>query len=298
MGTAADDVLVAAGAHIGEKAGDNDCAKFVTQAFREAGHSSAFSGSNWVPSIAAQFSGAQVSTDLSTAKRADLIDFGSDDHIMIYSGNDMVVGTAGSSDSKGNLIPGTTYVVQKLVASITPGFSKVLHTGMDTGSGSGSDTSTTGGGSETVQVDFGSRIRADYKSSSAAAAGTVDPDPKLTDAWRENWIDGVIERRGQGGFDATYTSPSQSPIYQPLKAASQAYVGSPISQLPASLTVTLATRPAGATLGVPGLNLGDPLGAIFGNFAWVPGLLLNAGIVVFAAVLVYAGLRQTVEGIE
>jgi hypothetical protein len=296
---ASDDVLAAANKHVGEKApNDNYCASFVTQAFREGGHGSAFAGSSRVADIAAQFSGAQVSADPATAMPADLITFGDNDHIMIYAGNDQVVGTGGLMDGNGVLIPGSTTIKVVPTGYVRPAFSRVLHTGLYTGHGSGSDTSTTGGGSATVQVDFGSRIRADYKSSSAAASGAVDPDPKLTDAWRENWIDGVIERRGQGGFDATYTSPAQSPIYQPLKAASDPYVGSPLSQLPASLTVALATRPAGSTLGIPGLNMADPLGAIFGNFAWIPGLLLNAGILLFAAVLIYAGLRETVGSME
>jgi hypothetical protein len=55
-----------------------------------------------------------------------LIVFGSSEHIMIYSGNGNVIGTATGTD-------GTTKVVEVAMSSVVPGASAVLHTGLQSG---------------------------------------------------------------------------------------------------------------------------------------------------------------------
>ena len=166
-GTAAD-VIAAARSHIGQAAGQNDCAKAVSAWFREGGAPGAFSGSTWVPSIVAQFSGAKVSTDLATALTGDLIVFGPDKkgldgHIGVYTGSGMVVNTNGYA-------PNTKVqeqAVKDIVTDAGTGFSKVLHTGLvhgilDLGSNPGEKL-----------IDPLGRIQGNLQDASAALFGSM-----------------------------------------------------------------------------------------------------------------------------
>ena len=173
--------------HKGLVTGPKDCANFVSVVFEETGNATVFGMSGSVPTIVGRFSADQQSTDQSSATGADLIVFGNDDHIMIYSGNGLVVGTSTGADK-------VTKVVEVPIAAVRTGpnadlgFSKVLHT------------------------------------------------------------------------DLTHTPNS---------------------------------------LGPPDLNpidiAGGAAGAVGTMFAWVPGFALNAGVLLFAAVLVFMGLREVVS---
>jgi hypothetical protein len=125
-------VIAAAGARLGEVTNENDCAKFVSEVFRDSGNGLVFPYSTWVPSIVGSFRGTAISTDPQTAMAGDLIVFGTNEHIMIYEGSGMVIGT-GTGKS------GVTSVVSVSIGAVTTdkglGFSKVLHTGLTQMSG-------------------------------------------------------------------------------------------------------------------------------------------------------------------
>ncbi len=132
---AADDVIVKAQSRLGEVQPDNkQCARFVSDVFKEAGQGQVFPWSTWVPTIVASFKarnrvfdkGGQATPELKWAMPADLIVFGNDEHIGIYVGNGLVINTNGAG--------GTPKVQLQLVSIIRAdsggGFSKILVTGM------------------------------------------------------------------------------------------------------------------------------------------------------------------------
>jgi hypothetical protein len=130
----ADAVIAAARKHLGEPTPDNYCASFVTKAFKEGGSPSAFSGSSRVSTIAGQFSAERQSTDMSTARSGDLIVFGEDEHIAIYTLNGMVIGTVGANDVQGQALTKVMEVRADTIMTIkhktTPTITRVLHTGL------------------------------------------------------------------------------------------------------------------------------------------------------------------------
>jgi hypothetical protein len=98
---AADDVLAACQRHNGEvypvKGADGGCATFVSAMFKEAGQGSVFTPSASVPTIVANFPADRVkSFALLKVSLADLIVFGTDEHIGIYAGNGLVWNTNGA----------------------------------------------------------------------------------------------------------------------------------------------------------------------------------------------------------
>ena len=178
---------------------NNDCANFVSEVFKEAGYPSVFPYSSSVKTIVDSFPASLVSTDIGTAQLADLIIFGDDEHVMIYEGNNTVIGTAGA-DGQNKVIVCAADVVYTVNHPKPPTISKVLHTGLSGVSGS-------------------------------------------------------------------------APVY-----ATQGVPG-----------------------GLPGLTgevAGGAAAAIFGTFSWLPGLALNAGVLIFAAALVWAGLKETLAAAD
>jgi hypothetical protein len=133
MSTAADGVIATARSQKGSVTSATDCASFVSGVIAESGvaptgtpQSFTWSGSSWVPTIVGEFPPADISGDLSSAQPGDLIVFGSSEHIMIYSGNGNVIGTATGTD-------GVTKVVEVAMSSVSPGATAVLHTGLQSG---------------------------------------------------------------------------------------------------------------------------------------------------------------------
>jgi hypothetical protein len=192
----------------GESRDVRGCATFVSDAFTvgcgTAGVSKPFSASSNVAGIVGQFPPSAISSDVGSALPADLIVFGDDEHVMIYTGNGNVVGTLGGE--------GTTTVQDKALAAVVtkrhptvPVPVKVIHTGMAS-----------------------------------------------TDV-----IGGLVG----AGWDL-----------------------SPIG---------VATDPGQAVADVQAA-----IGAVFGDFKWVPIFAINAGILVGAGALIYVGLKQTVSGAE
>lgn len=92
--TTAADVIAQARKHLGDELPQNSCARFVCQVFAEAGaplpHPSA-----WVPTLVAQWPADDRDTDPSSAEPGDLVIFGDSEHVMISTGNGMVIGTGG-----------------------------------------------------------------------------------------------------------------------------------------------------------------------------------------------------------
>jgi hypothetical protein len=139
---AAADILAYARSKKGESRCDTCCASFVSEAFT-AGTAAAhvampFGATASVPALVGEFDPTEVellsATSKVPTKPADLIVFGDNAHVMIYSGNGNVCGTSGKAGSNGVLIPGsTTVVVDFPMASISPPATKVLHTNMDAG---------------------------------------------------------------------------------------------------------------------------------------------------------------------
>ena len=93
-GTQASTAIAVAQLHVGEQVpNSNWCANFVSQVYKEAGLSSIFSSTASVPNLVGQFTG-KTSTNITSAQPGDLIVFGSNEHVMMYEGNGLVIGTA------------------------------------------------------------------------------------------------------------------------------------------------------------------------------------------------------------
>ena len=186
----------------GESRDVNGCADFVSEAFA-VGCGTAkvpmpFTKSGWVPDIVSQFPPSAITSDVGSARPADLIIFGDNEHVMIYTGNGYVVGTLGGK--------GTTTVQDKAIGAVvtvnhptTPVPVKVIHTGL-------ASTDVIGG-----------------------LVGAI----------------GVVTNPGKAVSDVT-----------------------------------------------------GAIGALFGDWKWVPTFAINAGILVGAGALVYVGLKQVVAGAE
>src|ERR1035437_10643533 len=111
-GTQASQVVDIATLHIGETVpNSNWCANFVSQVYKEAGLSSVFKASGWVPTLVSQAAG-KTTTNIMAAQPGDLIVFGNNEHVMIYAGNGHVIGTATSAAT------GVTKVVQTDMNSV------------------------------------------------------------------------------------------------------------------------------------------------------------------------------------
>jgi hypothetical protein len=134
-GEKATQILAAAGKHgPPETWCSTCCAKFVSQVFKEAGYPGVFASTNSVPTLVGEFLPSQRSSVLADAQPADMIVFGPDPvtkapyaHVMIYEGNNFVVGTVTDSET------GITTVQRKDVGAIVPPFVLVLQTGMAAG---------------------------------------------------------------------------------------------------------------------------------------------------------------------
>jgi hypothetical protein len=277
MSTAADAVIAKARSHINDVHGANDCAIFVSQVFAETGHGSIFGSSSWVPTIVGRFSGGQVSGDQGSAQLADLIVFGPDKagldgHIAIYIGNGDVIGTNTGSD-------GRTTVQKVSLASVRTnagtGFSKVLHTGL-------------AAGTSTLVLPLGSLYR--------GTTGTFDQ------AAEDAWLRGQLAALGMGpsGSSAAWFN-----AFNTLKAAADPWVGKPYASLPDTTAATaIQSQGTDSSLGAQWTGqLGDAAGTLFGAvsgamFGWVPGFALNAGLLLFAAGLVWVGMKQVVGSVE
>src|ERR1035437_4149187 len=93
-GTQASTVVDIAKLHVGETVPNSIwCANFVSQVYKEAGLSSVFKASGWVPTLVSQAAG-KTSTDINSAQPGDLIVFGNNEHVMLYEGKGLVIGTA------------------------------------------------------------------------------------------------------------------------------------------------------------------------------------------------------------
>jgi len=115
--------------HVGETVPKKWCANFVSQVYKEAGFSSIFSASGYVPTLVAQFTG-KSSTDVTTAQPGDLIVFGNNEHVMMYEGAGKVIGTATNGQT------GISSVIETdwnnvYTDSGAKGPSLVLHTNLD-----------------------------------------------------------------------------------------------------------------------------------------------------------------------
>jgi hypothetical protein len=86
-------VIQVARFEMGKRTSDNGCASEVSLIFKQAGAASAFKQSSSVKTIVSSFKAADISTSIGTAELADLIVFGDDEHVMVYSGNGLVIGT-------------------------------------------------------------------------------------------------------------------------------------------------------------------------------------------------------------
>jgi hypothetical protein len=184
--------------HVGESKDVNGCAQFVSDMVAEAGIAASITGAKWsrtssVPAMVAEFDDAHVYIGASipfTALSGDLVVFGKNEHVMIYAGNQTVIGTGGTSGATKVVSVPATDVYATSGGRIT----RVLYTGL--------------GGAPPV--------------------------------------------------------------------------------VPASITIGPVNSSA----------ISDAVGSIFGNFAWVPILALNAGVLILAAALIWAGLKQTVGAAE
>ena len=133
---ASDDVMAACGRHNGEvQINDTQCARFVSDMFKEAGQGKVFPWSTWVPTIVASWPANRVlvTNEVVLASVADLIVFGADEHIGIFAGNGRVWNTNGGG--------GTTKVQLQGIKDIRThsggGFSKILRTELSLSSGIG-----------------------------------------------------------------------------------------------------------------------------------------------------------------
>lgn len=269
MATPADAVVAAARSHKDEPKGDNDCARFVSDVFAATGHGSLFGYHASVPDIVARFSGAVTSTDLGSAQLADLVVFGPNAngeinaHIMIYTGNGGVTGTGGKTDASGAMIKGSTRVVVDYpMGSMSPRPNKVLHTNL------------TGALSAGIALPFGKWFKEHYPTE-------VTGGSTLTTALLQQWT----------AYARTYPALQGNSTLQ-LDAAmvnASTYVGRKLSDLPDTLSVASVDLNAG----IP-----NPLDLFGTLFAWVPGFAITAGILVLAAVLVYAGVREVASSVD
>ncbi len=138
MSNAVDFVIADARKHLGEvQVNENQCAAFVSRVFAETGNTAVLGGSSGrVGTLVAQVLaksvaksaqgeavGATVSTNLSTAIPGDLIVFGAAEHVMIYTGAGMVIGTSGVPPQK-------TIIVEVPMESMSPKPTMVLRTGI------------------------------------------------------------------------------------------------------------------------------------------------------------------------
>jgi hypothetical protein len=129
MSTAADLLISSAQALEGTPQCVDCCASVVSAAVANSGVGPQMVGVSWsgssnVPNIVGEFPAALRSTDLSSAQLGDLIVFGASAHLMIYAGNDQVVGNV--TDATTNV----TTVAQVDISKVSPAFSMVLHTGL------------------------------------------------------------------------------------------------------------------------------------------------------------------------
>lgn len=289
MGTAADAVVADARKYIGQSKCDNCCASFVSQVFGETGHGDIFGSSASVPAIDGRFSGAAVSSDLGSAQPADLIVFGGDDHIMVYAGNGRVVGTAGRFGSNGQLVSGSTTVQETDVGAVSPSASKVLHTGLG----------NAGTSPVTVTVPFGSYFRSTMASAIAAPGNNCGQSPNYHKCTAADFI---FTAAGQAAYvgeqsdgAATGQGAPTSAWYSGFQTATAPWVGRNYADLPDSLTVTAYAGPSSGLVDPVGTIVGGLFGTMFG---WVPGFAITAGILVLAAALVFAGLREVASSVE
>lgn len=116
MSNAADALVADARSHLGEARTNQDCANFVSQVYKEAGHGSVFGSSNRVATIVSKFPADRIqNTDLNSI--GDLVVFGDDEHIMIFSDarDGKCVGTASTHDED---LRGVSVVREVFIRSI------------------------------------------------------------------------------------------------------------------------------------------------------------------------------------
>lgn len=106
----------------------NQCANFVSQVFKDAGLSSVFKSTGYVPTLVNESAG-KTSTDILSAQPGDLIVFGKNEHVMLYEGAGKVIGTS-------TLSSGVTKVLETdwnnvYTASGAKGPTLVIHTNLD-----------------------------------------------------------------------------------------------------------------------------------------------------------------------
>jgi hypothetical protein len=115
--------------HVGEVVpNSNWCAYFVSDVYKEAGLSSLFAATGYVPTLVSEFSG-KTSKNITTAQPGDLIVFGNNEHVMMFEGGSTVIGTATDAS-------GITRVVETNMNNVTTdsgakGPSLVLHANLD-----------------------------------------------------------------------------------------------------------------------------------------------------------------------
>jgi hypothetical protein len=85
--------------HVNNPSTVNQCANFVSSCIAEAKVAAAmditWKPSGYVPDVVAEFPAAKIVSGAGSAQPGDLIVFGDNEHVAIYSGGNKVIGTAG-----------------------------------------------------------------------------------------------------------------------------------------------------------------------------------------------------------
>lgn len=157
MTTPADAVIAAARKHLGNSGAvfysdpKNACAAFVSRVFQDAGVVPVIAGRKWsssdsVPAVVAEFPSSQRDPSELDGNLADLVVFGANSHLMIYTGSGHVIGTL-STPKTG---PSSSVVTEVFIGDVQPAFSLILHTGLATGDQQTSLKTTSGSGLDPV----------------------------------------------------------------------------------------------------------------------------------------------------
>lgn len=91
--------------------------------------------------------------------------------------------------------------------------------------------------------------------------------------------------KGFAGTGGNLPDALQAQWQARLEATARPYIGQPVSSAPDSLTVTGLATP----------QYTDPIADLFGNFKWVPGFTVSAGVLGLSAFLIVTGIRDALS---